>query len=195
MRGGALAVEQAGLGKHEGAGADAGDARAALGHRLDELPTRLLRAAASTPSPPEMISVVIAPAEPNLRASISTPDVLRTGPGFAAITRIGVSLLAYRLAISNTEIGPATSSSWKSGKMSTPIMVQLTPCRKLREICHFGRSISGAKPWRSEAGILFEESRRMMDARIKSGHDDILVNLERFACQHRFRSELSCFQR
>ena len=57
-----------------------------------------------------MIRVVIALAEPNLCASISTPEVLRTGPGFAAITRIGVSLLAKRLAISNTVIGPAASS-------------------------------------------------------------------------------------
>ncbi len=41
-----------------------------------------------------MIRVVIALGEPNLCASISTPEVLRTGPGFAAITRIGASLLA-----------------------------------------------------------------------------------------------------
>jgi len=31
-------------------------------------------------------------------------------------------LPAERAAISNTEIGPAASSSWKSGKMRTPII-------------------------------------------------------------------------
>ena len=57
------------------------------------------------------------------RASISTPDELRTAPGVTAIAFIDGGLPAERAAISNTEIGPAASSSWKSGKISTPIMV------------------------------------------------------------------------
>ena len=44
--------------------------------------------AAPTPSPPATINVVIAPAGLMARASISTPDVLRTGPGFTARTLI-----------------------------------------------------------------------------------------------------------
>jgi hypothetical protein len=65
-----------------------------LATALTKLLTHVLRAAASTPSPPEMISVVIALGGPNLRASISAPDVLRTGPGLADMTRIGVSIRA-----------------------------------------------------------------------------------------------------
>ena len=62
---------------------------------------QVLRAAASMPSPPTMIKVVIAPGGPNFRASISAPDVLRTGPGLAAITRIGTS--AFRQAVGDLE--------------------------------------------------------------------------------------------
>ncbi len=79
-------------------------------------------AAARTPSPPATISVVIAPAGAKPRASISTPDELRTGPGFVAITLIAGATPEKRAAISKTEIGPAASSSWKSGKISTPII-------------------------------------------------------------------------
>ena len=58
-----------------------------------KLTVQLLRAAASTPSPPAMINVVIALAGPNFFASISTPELQRTGPGLAAMTRIGTLLL------------------------------------------------------------------------------------------------------
>ena len=62
VRGGAAAVEQAGLGQDVGAGADAGDADAALRDRPHEGQRRSSHvAAASTPSPPATISVVIAP--------------------------------------------------------------------------------------------------------------------------------------
>ena len=49
---------------------------------------RSQRAAASTPSPPATIKVVMAPVGLMPRASISTPDELRTGPGFTARTLI-----------------------------------------------------------------------------------------------------------
>ena len=78
-----------------------------------------------TPSPPATISVVIAPDGLRPRASISTPDELRTGPGVTANTLIDGALPAKRAAISNAEIGPAASSNWKSGKTSTPIMRSL----------------------------------------------------------------------
>src|SRR5690242_641799 len=109
----------------------------------------VLRAAASMPSPPAMSKVVSAPGEPNLRASISAPEVLRTGPGSAAIRRIGTCLFASRLAISNTEIGPAASSNWKSGKISTPIM-DLASWRKLRDISHFGQETTMSN-WAGQA--------------------------------------------
>jgi hypothetical protein len=71
-----------------------------------------------------MIKVVIAPDGLNPRASISTPDELRTGPGVAANTLMSGALSAKRAAISNTEIGPAASSNWKSGNTRTPIMMR-----------------------------------------------------------------------
>src|ERR1700681_488559 len=80
-------------------------------------------AAVRTPSPPATIKVVIAPDGLRPRASNSTPDELRTGPGVTASTLIDGGWPAKRAAISNTEIGPAASSSWKSGKMRTPIMI------------------------------------------------------------------------
>src|SRR4051794_38473318 len=80
-------------------------------------------AAVRTPQPPATIKVVIAPAGLMPRASISAPDELRTAPGVNAITLIDGGLPAERAAISNTEIGPAASSNWKSGKISTPIML------------------------------------------------------------------------
>src|SRR6202165_2515919 len=80
-------------------------------------------AAASTPSPPATIKVVIAPDGFRPRASSSAPDELRTGPGVAASTLIDAGGPAKRAAISNTEIGPAAPSNWKSGKTSTPIMI------------------------------------------------------------------------
>ncbi len=67
------------------------------------------------PSPPATISVVIAPDGLKPRAIISTPDELRTGPGFTASTLIAGALSAKRAAISNAAIGPAASSNWKSG--------------------------------------------------------------------------------
>src|SRR2546429_5078773 len=93
-------------------------------------------AAARVPSPPATTRVVIAPDGRNRRASISAPDELRTGPGVAAITLIAGSTPENRAAISNTEIGPAASSNWKSGKISTPI---IGPCPEMREIWHFGQ--------------------------------------------------------
>src|SRR4051812_40254144 len=81
-------------------------------------------AAVRTPSPPATINVVIALEGVRPRASISTPEVLRTGPGVAANVLIAGVALDRRAAISNTEIGPAASSNWKSGKISTPIMAK-----------------------------------------------------------------------
>src|ERR1700755_1413796 len=71
--------------------------------------------AAFTPPPPATISVVIAALGRKPRANISTPDELRTGPGVTAMVLIARSAPARRIAISNTEIGPAASSNWKSG--------------------------------------------------------------------------------
>jgi hypothetical protein len=68
-------------------------------------------AAASTPSPPATSKVVIAPYGVRARASISTQDELRTGPGVTARTLIDGDWPARPAAISNTEIGPAASSS------------------------------------------------------------------------------------
>jgi len=80
------------------------------------------RAESATPAPPAIISVVIAFADLKSRAIISTPDELRTSPGLAASTRSASGLPAQRAATSNTEIGPAASSSWKSGKIRMPII-------------------------------------------------------------------------
>src|SRR6185369_12596557 len=77
-------------------------------------------AACRTPSPPAMIRVVIAPDDFNPRATISTPDDERTGPGVTASTLIEGALSAKRAAISKAEIGPAASSNWKSGNTRTP---------------------------------------------------------------------------
>ena len=46
----------------------------------------------------------------------------RTGPGVTATTLIEGALSAKRAPISNTEIGPAASSNWKSGNTRTPII-------------------------------------------------------------------------
>jgi hypothetical protein len=84
----------------------------------------LLHAAAGrTPAPPATIKVLIGPDGRRPRASNSTPDELRTGPGVAARTLIDGSAPAKWAAISNTEIGPAASSNWKSGNTRTPIMI------------------------------------------------------------------------
>src|SRR5450631_2040845 len=79
-------------------------------------------AASSTPAPPATIRVEIAAAGFRPRATISTPDELRTGPGAAATTLIDGGWPVRRAAISNTEIGPAASSSWKFGNTRMPIM-------------------------------------------------------------------------
>jgi hypothetical protein len=79
---------------------------------------------------------VIPPDGRRSRASISTPDELRTGPGVTASSLIAGSLPANRAAISNTETGPAASSNWKFLKISTPIIFVL--CPEMREIWHFG---------------------------------------------------------
>jgi hypothetical protein len=81
-------------------------------------------AAASTPKPPATIKVLIAPTGRKPRASNSTPDELRSGPGVAAKTLIDEGNPAKRAAISNAAIGPVASSNWKSGKTKTPIMIQ-----------------------------------------------------------------------
>jgi len=52
------------------------------------------------------------------------PWQLTTPPGTSASTRIEAGRPAIRLAISKTEIAPAASSSWKSGKTRTPIMFE-----------------------------------------------------------------------
>src|SRR5581483_7096733 len=80
--------------------------------------------AATTPSPPATIRVERLPGDRKPRAIISTPDDERTLPGASASTLIGVGLPARRPAISNTEIGPDASRIWKSGKISTPIMIE-----------------------------------------------------------------------
>ena len=82
-------------------------------------------AACRTPSPPATIRVVIAPDGFSPRASISTPEDERTGPGVTATTLIAGAFSAKRAPISNTEIGPAASSNWKSGNTRTPIIMQL----------------------------------------------------------------------
>ena len=107
MRGGAAAVEQAGFGEDVGAGADAGDADAAFGHARARRPASSRTSPPRrTPSPPATIKVVIAPDGFKPRASISTPDELRTGPGVTASTLIAGAAPAKRAAISNAEIGP-----------------------------------------------------------------------------------------
>ena len=68
-------------------------------------------AASRTPQPPATIKVVIAPQDRKPRASISTPDELRTGPDVSASTLTDGAAPAWRAAISNTEIGPAASSN------------------------------------------------------------------------------------
>ncbi len=68
-------------------------------------------AAVRTPSPPATIKVVIALEGLKPRASISMPEVLRTGPGVAAKVLIAGAAPEKRAAISNTEIGPAASSN------------------------------------------------------------------------------------
>jgi hypothetical protein len=71
------------------------------------------------------MSVLIAPDGLKPRASISIPEDDRTGPGAIASSLISGALPANRAAISNAEIGPAASSSWKFGKIRTPIMMGL----------------------------------------------------------------------
>src|SRR5262249_28854207 len=80
------------------------------------------RAAASTPEPPATTSVVIAFADLKSRAIISTPEDERTAPDVSASTRSASGLPLARAAISNTQIRPAASSNWKSGKIRMPIM-------------------------------------------------------------------------
>ena len=124
MRGGAAAVENAGFGQDVSAGADAGDADAALFQsRARRQASFRMSPPREPPQPPATIKVEIAPDGLMPRASISTPDELRTAPGVIAMVFIEGGLPAQRAAISNTEIGPAASSNWKSGKMSTPIML------------------------------------------------------------------------
>ncbi len=108
MRGGAAAVEQARLGEHAERPADV-------------LATRMPRSAMRRPDdqrrrtgrrrprtlPPTMINVVIADDGFRPRASISTPDELRTGPAFTAIVLMSGALPASQAAISNAAIRPA----------------------------------------------------------------------------------------
>ena len=94
MRGGAAAVEQAGFGEDIGAGADAGDADAALCAIARTKPSVFSQVAACrTPSPPATIRVVIAPDGFSPRAIISTPEEERTGPGVTATTLIDGGVL------------------------------------------------------------------------------------------------------
>jgi hypothetical protein len=80
-------------------------------------------AAAGSFSPPTTIKVLIAGEGLMALAHISTPDELRTAPGATAKTLIDGGMSAKRAAISNTEIGPAASSSWKSGNTRMPITI------------------------------------------------------------------------
>jgi hypothetical protein len=112
VRGGAAAIQQPRFGQDVGARADAGDANTPrLAEARTKASTLAERAASRTPSPPATIKVEIAPADRNPRASHSTPEELRTAPGVSASTLIEEALPAKRPAISNTEIGPAASSS------------------------------------------------------------------------------------
>src|SRR6266478_374918 len=179
-------------------------------------------ASVRTPSHPGTIKVVIAPDGLRPRATNSTPDELRTGPGVTASTLIDGGWPAKRAAISNTEIGPAASSNWKSGNTSTPIMI-FGPCPETREICHFGqetimtgwpRQVSGRPlhvrsscPDLIRASILLRKSlagkdfAQWMDCRVKPGNDGWglppvhRINLERLCpCPRRFKLVSSCFQ-
>ena len=78
---------------------------------------------AITPSPPATTNVESAPEDRKIRATISTLDEERTGPGVSASTLIDTGAPAKRAAISNTEIGPAASRIWKSGNMRMPIVM------------------------------------------------------------------------
>ena len=87
MRGGAAAVKKAGLSKHVvSTGANAGDADAAPGHRTHE--RQRLRAGRRRRHPLAARHDQGADRARGLkpRASNSTPEVLRTGPGVAAKT-------------------------------------------------------------------------------------------------------------
>ncbi len=82
-----------------------------------------------------------------LRATISTPEELRTGPAVGASTLMWVRRPDNRPAISNAEIGPAASSSWNSGKIRIPTVPIMTPISTSR---HSGRAMSkneGIKPF------------------------------------------------
>ena len=95
-------------------------------------------AAASTPSPPATIKVLIAPDGLKPRASISTPDELRTGPGVAASTLIdgGMPAEAGRDfehrnrtgGVQQLEIGKDENADH-----------DVRPCPEMREIWHFGQ--------------------------------------------------------
>src|SRR4249920_1290416 len=82
-------------------------------------------AAVGTFSLPTTIKVLIAREDPKPFANTSTPDELRTAPGVAAKILIAGGTPAWRAATSNTEIGPAASCNWKSGKTRTPITIVL----------------------------------------------------------------------
>jgi hypothetical protein len=75
-------------------------------------------AAAGIFSAPTTIKVLIAREGLIGLAHITIPEELRTAPGVTATALIEEGTPAKRAAISNTEIGPAASSSWKSGKTS-----------------------------------------------------------------------------
>ena len=52
----------------------------------------------------------------------AAPEELRTSPGVTLTSLIAAGVRAMRPATSNTEIGPAASRSWKSGKTRTAII-------------------------------------------------------------------------
>ena len=88
MRGRAAAVEQAGLGEQERAGAHRGqppDARGWRAQPRDQL--AILPSAASVPMPPQTISVSMRAWVVNARrATSSMPDDIATGPALRATT-------------------------------------------------------------------------------------------------------------
>ena len=176
MRGGAAAVEQAGFGQDVGARSRRWRrARRAWPSRARS--QRLLASSprVRTPSPPATISVVIAPRGLKPRASNSTPDELRTGPGFsrdhpdrrrlAGAARRDLEHRDRAGRIEQLEVRERSARrSWSAWDA----------CPEMREICHFGQKRHHAQ-----------------DAAVKRNSHI----LEGSRCRHRCRSVLSCFRR
>ena len=99
---------------------------------------------------------------------------------------------AKRVAISNTEIGPAASSNWKSGKTSTPIMTQsFSTCPEMREICHFGQIGDHARIADGQANCKTRFGRLAMSAPLQIG----LVRVPKGDAARLHRTAAGVFQR